>query len=209
MILDNTNILYCFISHKSEIKSDYLIISNMMESLNYDHYILVCGGDTNTFDNHILYLDCDDSYSGLPEKINKLYKYISKMQDVNYLTKLDRTVTLKRLVDPNLVKNKDYCGQSIRFINHPKASSYHFNKCSADSSWRNKLFFGKEIHYCLGGSYILSKKAIQIIANDNSYREHIYEDYYVGLTLHNNNINPHNITLKEYFYDINHLNIYG
>lgn len=202
-------ILYCFISHGSEIQSDKSIIKNMMRFLNYDNYIIVCGGEpTAKLEKNILYLDCDDSYAGLPEKINKLHKYIDEMLNIDYLAKLDRTITVKKLVDQNTIENKDYCGAVIQFINHPKTSSYHFNKCSKSSNWYEKPFIGKEIKYCIGGSYILSKKAIKIIAKDNSYSNHIYEDYYTASVLFDYGILPESINIKNYFDDINHPDIY-
>lgn len=205
-IIDN---LYCFISHREVIDTDKYIINNMMKNIGYDNYLIVVGGCSNAINidikNHILYLSCDDSYGGLPEKMNTLYKYINNRLNIKHITKLDRTVTINSIVTYDLIKDIDYGGRIIKFINHPKTSTYHFGKCEENSIWYNKPFTGPEIPYCLGDTYILSKKALRLLAEDNTFTSHIYEDYYVGTVLHNNQIIPKDINIRKYFYDFNHL----
>jgi len=202
------NNLYCFISHAKVIDADKYTICNMMNNIGYDNYLIVVGGSVDGINidikNHILYLNCDDSYAGLPEKMNKLYKYVYSLLNIKHITKLDRTVIVDNIIEYDTIKDIDYGGRIVKFINHPKSSTYHFGKCDENSVWYNKSFTGLEIPYCLGDTYILSKKAVGLIAEDNDYSNHIYEDYYVGTILYKNQIIPQNINIRKYFYDSDH-----
>ena len=84
-------------------------------------------------------------------------------------------------------------------INHPPCiTDWHFGKCSPDSFWNDKHYNGPCVPWADGGcSYILSKHAhsfIIQITNPNNLNTignlHIYEDMFIGIVLHNNNIFP-------------------
>lgn len=193
-------ILYLFISHNAVVVNDYHRISTMMQSLNYDHYLIVYGGEKHIENNYVVHINCDDSYAGLPSKTNKTMKYLSLNEKIDYVFKTDRTCIVKKIFDKTVIKDFDYCGRRIRFQN----PNYHKYKCEKTSPWYNKSFNGSEIIYCAGPGYILSKKAMKIIAKDENYTNHIYEDYYVGETLKKHNILGVDIPIKEYFYDPEH-----
>lgn len=197
-------ILYCFISHGSVVISDYLRIKTMMDKLNYNEYCIVYGGDKSIENDHIKHIECRDGYCDLPEKINKTIKHISKIKKYTYIFKSDRTGIVTRLFSESKLSNIDYGGNVFLFQN-PK---YHFSKCEKKSKWYNKPFNGKKVKYCCGGGYILSKKAANIIALNDSYAEHVYEDYYVGSILKQNDISPIQVDIKNYFYDPEHPNLF-
>lgn len=197
-------IVYCFISHSKVINEDYDRISSMMQSLDYNNYLIFYGGNYCKENEHIKYIYCDDSYIGLPNKINHMCKYINDNEsEIDFIVKLDRTVKIRKIFDYRNFPS-DYCGRLILF----RSGTYHFKRCEQHSKWYNKEFIGEPIFYCSGGGYVLSKKAINIIAKDNLYHNHVYEDYYVGFTLRQNGIVPKRISLKDFLYDPEHAWIY-
>lgn len=201
----NTNLCYCFVSHNSVVSQDYDRIKKMMHELDYDNYFVFYSGDRHIENDHVVHINCDDTYCGLPEKINKICKYIKQHKKINFLAKLDRTMTIKKIINYYDLDGIDYAGKPLKFGN----GKYHFNRCDRSSRWYNKEFCNERIFYCLGGTgYILSKKSINFIALDESYLDHIYEDYYVGHTLMKNKIRPHNFDIKTYFYDSCHPNLF-
>jgi len=193
-------ILYLFISHNAVVVHDYLRISAMMQSLNYDHYLIVYGGNKHIENNYVAHIECQDGYCDLPEKVNKSIKYIDNLNKYDYVFKCDRTGIIIKPFDDNVFSGTDYGGKKIQFGN----PDYHKCKCEKTSPWYHKSFNGDKIIYCSGGGYILSKRAMNIVAKDENYRNHIYEDYYVGETLKKHNIFGVDIRIKEYFYDPEH-----
>jgi len=176
-----------------------------MDDLNYNNYCIVYGGEKKLENNHVIHLDCDDTYCGLPNKINKTFKYLNIHKEFSHVLKIDRTCIFKKIIPPELLRHVDYCGRKIHNFGN-FASDYHFNrKCDPNSKWYNKLFHGKPINYCAGDGYFLSKRAINIIAQDKNYDNHIFEDYYVADTLREHEIFPMYFSIaKNYFYDPEH-----
>lgn len=194
-------ILYCFISHNSVVLEDYKRILRLMKKLDYDNYLIFYGGKKLIEDEKLININCNDGYCGLPDKVNKIYKYVStKRTETSYIIKLDRMVDILQLVKIEELIGIDYCGKLARF----SVPNYHFRKCEKSSKWYDKEFNGEKILYCQGVVYLLSKKAFNILANDESYEEHVYEDYYVGYTLKSKEIFPKNFLIKKYFYDPEH-----
>lgn len=208
---NKNNTLYCFVSHNDKIIEDTITIKNMMDKLSYNDYIIVYGGEKQHIqDDHVVYLDCDDSYCGLPEKINLMFKYVFSVDRYDYAIKLDRTTTIKKLL-PNHFP-AEYMGHIYMYIlNKPKTGKNHFGKCHENHKWYNKKFEGGEgILYCSGVAYILGKVPISIVASDDTlYKNNIYEDYYVGFLLRSKNIKPSALKLKDFFYDVEHPGIFN
>lgn len=201
-----SNILYCFVSHKSEIDGDIEKIKNMCYSVNVKDFLVVCGGAKNNFiENNTLYLACDDTYEGLPEKIYSLYRYINdNISGYDYYGKLDRLTHIKQPLLKSEVSG-DYCGSWVKVRDGFDGNrKWHFGKCSKGSIWNKKLYPGKFIPWCRGWGYFLSQKAASIVANNPPKLDyHIYEDLYVSETLLNfGSITPRNIkNLKNYIFD--------
>lgn len=193
-------ILYLFISHNAVIVSDYLRISTMMQSLNYDHYLIVYGGNKHIQNNYVTHIECQDGYCDLTEKVNKSIKYIHNLNKYDYVFKCDRTGVIIKPFDENALSGIDYGGKRIMFQNE----KFHYRKCEKTSKWYNKPFYGEKIIYCSGGGYMLSKKAIDIVAMNDSFLDYAYEDYYIGSIMNKNNIEPQNFKIKDYFYDPEH-----
>lgn len=180
------DILYCFISHETALKDDISRIGTLCACLNIKDYVIVCGNSSkNYIDNHILYLHCDDTYEGLPDKIHKMFAYLYNNQtEYEYYAKLDRLTIIK---NPLNISNMtgDYCGSWVKVKNGFDGDRlWHKNKCSPNSIWNNKPYPGEFIPWCRGWGYFLSRKAAGIISchpPDPNY--HIYEDLYVSQIL--------------------------
>lgn len=200
-----TKTLYCFISHGEKILEDKISIPIMMKSIELNNYFIFYGGKNYSIDHDkIIHLDCDDLYCGLPEKINRMFKYVVFNYDNNFYIKLDRTVKIhKPLKTEHML---DYGGYVHTFqANKEKSGKYHFKKCNVESVWYNKPFVGSQIKYCSGIVYMLSRDNAKIISEDNTvYKNHVYEDYYVGSILNTRDIYPKTLPIKEYYFDNEH-----
>lgn len=203
--LKNNNILYCFVSHQPAILNDVITISNNMKLLNYENYIIVYGGQNLSIDHpKVINLETTDDYCSLPEKINKAYKYISLLSDLDFdfVCKLDRTMSIHKLLDDNLLT--PYCGKIMKYNN----IRYHIGRCTENIKWNNKEFLYDNIPYAIGGvSYVLSKDNIKYIAkDDNEYKLHVYEDVYVGSLMLKKHISVQSFRfeINDYFFDANH-----
>ena len=180
--------------------------------------IIFCGSDIQEkfrYENRVLYLNCNDFYEGLPEKIicmiNSILKinvfnrftHIIKIDDHDALINYDRVINLSQMY----VNGNDYCGFLISGItnngDYLKEGTfyvnrrYHFNKCSVNSIWNNKEYSGIYVPYAWGGLYILSRKAMvyvnSIYNSDNIEiirQNHIFEDLMIGIILNKFGIKP-------------------
>ena len=67
----------------------------------------------------------------------------------------------------------------------------HIGKCSPDFKYNNIPYDGNYVPWCLGGwGYILSRKSIGLLKDDNNYKDEIYEDLYVAKVLRRKKIFP-------------------
>lgn len=202
-----TNVMYIFVTHKAKLQESQDRISKMMAEINNENYIIVYGGEHILLDkrNKILCIKADDSYAGLPEKINKLFTYIKYHPDFNsfsHFAKLDEDIIIK-----NCIKNLydiDYAGfvQSLLFN-----KKYHLNRCP-NSIWNHTEYTGRVVPFCRGGyGYVVSKKAINKIFPNNDYLHHIYEDLSIALSLYDKGIYPVNINIQDFFVSQDHKQI--
>jgi hypothetical protein len=201
------NLWYIFISHNKNITYDSYNISTMMNKFEYKNFLIFYGGKNLRIENeNVVNIDCYDGYCGLPEKINKAFKHCKKHINSDFIVKVDRTMRILKLINPFFIPYS-YCGHIVTFKN----TNYHFEKCKdTNCVWYNKSFNGEKIKYCSGGGgYILDRKCIDIIAQDDLfYRNNVYEDYYIGDLLKKYNILPEKMKLKNYLYDKNHEGIF-
>ena len=206
-------LLYVFISHTLNIDNVFLKIKNMMIQNNNENYIIVRGNitETNHYDpsKKILTISCNDKYEGLPEKILKTFKFLVDSPDFEEYThfyKLDDDMIIKKLVNHNELNHINYAGN----VQHVEGSrTWHLGKCSNNSKWNTQKYTGKFVPWCKGGyGYIISRFAINLIKNDNNYKENIYEDLYIGILLSKNNIRPISINpkfLQQFIYSPDHI----
>jgi hypothetical protein len=201
-------LLYIFVSCKSRIEKCYPRIKNMMNKLKNNNYIIVTGGHEKykySCNKHLLEINCNDYYEGLPEKIIKTYKFIYESGLFNNFThfcKLDDDMVIKQTINTSLLN--EYCGK----VNSNKSGDrkWHINKCSKDSLFNNREYRGPYVPWCLGGwGYFISRNILKILADDTKYYNEIYEDLYIAKILYNKQIYPTNLSnLSIYIYSKDH-----
>jgi hypothetical protein len=158
----------------------------------------------------VLYLNCNDHYEGLPEKMILMIEQILTMpefKNITHILKIDDHDTfftdenIKNLYNLNDLNFYNYIGQK-KIHNGPDTwSNYHFGKISPNSHWNNKEADVSNVTWLDGGcSYILSKKAMKKInkiynsSNINEVRENeIFEDVMIARLLSQNKINAHEV----------------
>lgn len=183
--------------------------------LNRDKNVIIfCGDNTIESDylleNKVLYLNCEDTYDYLPEKI---YRMIDALLDINeynnitHILKIDDHDTYFNFKTNDTIKKTvnnyiNYCGQKVQQYKKPHNSyignnRWHFNKCPKNSIWYNYPYLGEYTPWVDGGcGYILSRKSMMIIKNNfkdditKIYKNHIYEDLMIALILRKHKIYP-------------------
>jgi len=165
--------------------------------------------------NKILWINCNDYYDGLPEKIVLTIEEIlknPKFRNITHILKIDDHDTffnndhIENLYKCPDLQIYDYLGQKKNCWYKEKKCNYHFGKVPKYSYWHNRTTDISNITYFDGGcSYILNRKAMQLINNkynssniDELRVTEIYEDVMVGRILLNNNT----IKYKELNYEI-------
>jgi hypothetical protein len=163
----------------------------------------------------VLWLNCNDYYDGLPEKIILMIEEVLHNPEFSHIThilKIDDHDTdfndhvIKNLYNNNIVKNFDYTGQKLNCWHGNKTCSYHFGKVPQWSIWHNKTADVSDIVYFDGGcSYILNRHAMQIINRsyndsniDHLRNNEIYEDVMIGRIL----TNKHDVIYRQVNYGI-------
>jgi hypothetical protein len=180
----------------------------MMNELKNDNYIIVTGGHDEckySQDKHLLEINCNDYYEGLPEKVIKTYKFIYESKIFNNFThfcKLDDDIVIRQIINTSILT--EYCGNvhSTRTGNR----KWHINRCSKDSLFNTTEYTGIFVPWCLGGcGYIISRNSLKILSADTNYYNEIYEDLYVAKILRCKKIGPTNISdLSRYIYSRDH-----
>ena len=202
------NVLYIFISHQKGIQDER--IKQVMQDTG--NYLIIKGGySKNEYDKdkQLLKIKCNDFYEGLPEKVLKTYKFIVESPEFDkykFFIKVDDDMLIIKKLN-NLPYKHNYIG----FVERPPGSrTWHINRCSKNSHWNHTPYKGKFTPWCLGGlGYILSRKAIQAIKDDQRYLQHIYEDVYISLLLREKNIRPvHFKNIKNFMRSPDHILYY-
>jgi hypothetical protein len=202
-------LLYIFVSCKSRIELCYSRITNMMNELKNDNYIIVTGGNDEYKyyqDKHLLEIDCNDYYEGLPEKVIKTYKFIYEsclFNNFTHFCKLDDDMIIRQLINTSMLS--EYCGK----VNNNCTGNnrrWHINRCSKDSLFNTIEYTGPYVPWCLGGcGYFISRNSLKILSTDTNYHNEIYEDLYVAKILFDKQINPTNVSnLSIYIYSKDH-----
>jgi len=170
--------------------------------------IIFCGDKLQTdfiLEDRILYLNCDDNYEGLPEKIICMINAILNIEQFSNITHIikidDHDTNISNLIFnlqlmQDIIEKNDYLGQRISYAQCN--CDWHFNKCSPTSKWYNIPYYGNCKPWVDGGcGYILSINAIKLINSKYNPSNlqivsdlHIYEDVMIGLILYEFNIHP-------------------
>ena len=175
--------------------------------------IIVCGGELETdflLEGKILFLNCKDTYDGLPEKIVCAHTAISRLHAFDEITHILKIDDHDTTVTEDCIKKLEKHGSSL-LMNNPYIGQHIYSKCIGGhhigmcpgSNWNNRLYEGDSTPYASGGfSYILDRFASRKIVEEYSIydlesirEQHIYEDLMVALILKKHNIEP----IKAYY----------
>ena len=179
---------------QKNIENLIIVLGDLQEDVNY------------ILNDGFLYLKCNDYYEGLPCKIISLIDAILKIDkynDITHILKVDDNNTsftssiLESIEHNNCISTRDYIGQQVNIEGGDR--TYHFGKCTPNSYWDNREYYGRFNRWCDGGSsYILSRKAMNIINKrynidniEEVYKNEIYEDVMIANILNKSNIYPH------------------
>jgi len=158
----------------------------------------------------ILYLNCNDHYEGLPEKMILLIEQILNMpefKNITHILKIDDHDTyftddnIKNIHNLNELHFYNYIGQKKEYRPPNTWSDYHFGKISKKNYWNNRKGNVSNATWLDGGcSYILSRKAMKCInktynsSNINILRKReIFEDVMIGRLLASYNIHARQV----------------
>ena len=202
------NTLYCFITHQRNILNSHPRITQMMQQLGVDDYLVCYGGAISDYDinTKILQLRCNDYYEGLPEKVVCMFNFLNNSPLLNkydrYI-KLDEDITIHKIIPDTKILD-DYCGYV--FTPDHLNRYYHMGKCSPNSKFKDTPFEGEAAKsWCLGGNgYILSNKAMSLVSQDTDYYNEIYEDMYVAKILKRNDIDPKDFPNRRHYFSSPH-----
>jgi hypothetical protein len=155
--------------------------------------------------NKIFYLNCNDYYDGLPEKIILMIEEVLNNPDFSHITHILKIDDHDNWFNDDIIKNLynyyellvfDYIGQKLNHWTDVKNCKYHFGKVPEFSYWHNRTSDISDVTYFDGGcSYILNRKAMNIVNrvynSTNLYElrtTHIYEDLMIGQIVIGNNV---------------------
>lgn len=174
-------ILTCNVKRQQIIRKTYL---NDIKRIGYEYYFVI-GGEKNEIIGDILYVQVEEKYENLPNKMILAYQFIFKNRKFDYIYKLDDDVIVNfdRLEDIPYY-NFEYYGRLVGEKTFDRYS--HTNKVSNDSIWKNKKYnksyYGK--WYGGGFSYFISFNAINILINNSTLiKNDLLEDKAIGDTL--------------------------
>lgn len=159
--------------------------------------IFVIGGSSKSYlQEDFLYLNCNDYYEGLPEKVINAYEFCYNNLSFDYLYKVDDDVIVlpHKLLFTNIV-NKHYIGVPKNIDNNFNRF-WHRNKCK-NKNLNNIPYPLSKINlstiYAKGETgYFLSRYAIYLLLKHKNYIVlDLYEDKVIGDVLNKYNIYPY------------------
>ena len=186
------NVLYIFITHKGDYENT---LKNCRKNYKNKNYIVVVGGsDKNIIKDDTLFLKVNDLYEGLPEKVLKAFNFLSKHYEskkITHFCKLDSDMKIVKNFPEKLLSKYQYFGK-VQYTEGQR--DWGQNNFSADSRFKNEIYKGKYVPWCLGGyGYVVSLEAIGLIASKPvNYSYEPFEDLLLAKLLNEENIFPEN-----------------
>ena len=198
-------ILYIFISCRSRIEQCLPRITKMMKDIGSDDYIVVVGGTETKEDKHLVHIDCNDYYEGLPEKVIKTFKFVhdnARFGGYTHFCKLDDDMVIRQLLQTKQLD--DFSGKVNNSFDGNRR--WHTGRCSTNSTFNTTEYKGVYVPWCAGGNgYCISLESMKILAIAEDYYDEIYEDVYVAKLLRDRQILPVSIVNQsEYLYSKDH-----
>lgn len=177
--------LYVFITHKANLESSHARISKMMK----EDFVVVTGGSSKDHydeERRIAYLNCNDKYVGLPEKVMKTFHFLisdERFSEYTHFAKLDDDMVVSERFG---TIDGDYLG-NVHYVDGNR--QWHVGRCG--NFWDRIPYIGDFKPWCMGGyGYIVSRNALNKITPNHDYLDHIYEDVYIGILMNRAGITP-------------------
>lgn len=194
-----STVLYVFITHQAELEMTKQRVSKMMQGRNY---LIAVGGFDKTFQqDRILYLQCNDRYEGLPEKVIKMYQFIvtsTSYNGISHVIKMDSDMKFFSDIPRETLDMIVYGGRVESRLGN---RSWHIGRCSKGSRFNTRPYDGEYVPWCLGGcGYVLNRKALLILADATGYKDQIYEDLYVAKILRKHGVAPKSIDQMDRYF---------
>jgi hypothetical protein len=199
-IIKNKKIIFLInCSLKEKYLHRYKLLEHYLKSFNYEYFLLISGINKTGIKNNILYVNIDDIYENLSNKIYEGIKYIYQNTDYEYIYKVDDDFFK---VNINLDENEILTDYYANYIINNITRDYHRGKCfdnELNENNYNGIFYNK---YGAGGyGYVISRKSMFYIVNNKNYiTNELYEDKAIGDVLFKNNIFINNNNYKELKY---------
>jgi hypothetical protein len=183
-------ILNCVKYRYKALKQQDTWLRDIPSSLLYFHVI----GDPQlktafffAYDEHILYVNCDDDYNSLPRKIMWAFRAIESIYNYKYIFKTDDDqILIKNSFFDTLIKvlnNKNppvNYGGNIVNVTQPHISQYYRVHPELPTN-----IIIQPIRYCNGRFYFLSRDAVEYLLKQKKLIDQTYlEDYAIGFHLH-------------------------
>mgnify|MGYP002400825715 CR=1 FL=1 len=150
-----------------------------------------CVGEGEEIHEDVMVVPVKDSYENLHLKVlGGLKQLMAKHPDLTHVMKIDDDIVLS---NPEVIQGAvrkqhlDYCGAAI--LNSGVDSSVHQLKVNACSQPVSK-FVPSNIDFLVGGYYVLSKKAIDVLLNNQEPTQCILEDVNTAHVLGKQGIKP-------------------
>lgn len=191
--------LYAFITHQTNLDKCYERISSMMVT---DYVVITGGSIKDEFDEEkrILYLNCNDKYVGLPEKVMKTFNFLisdERFSQYTHFVKLDDDMKVLKRFE---TIDGDYMG-NVHYVDGNRG--WHVGRCG--NFWDKIPYFGEFKPWCMGGfGYVVSRDALEKITPNHDYLDHIYEDVYIGILMNKAGISPKMIDIKSFLFSPDH-----
>lgn len=156
----------------------------------YRYFVGAAGGGTAPLADDVVQLDCGDYYEDLPMKTFRALQWVREhYPHVDYVLKSDDDIVFDfervfRLYTSLCLRRVDYAGNVVHLGEHCKDTTYHYGKCHDKSKEVPFPYRVLPLHYCSGGGYFLSRRAVDAcLASESVYSGHLMEDMATGEAL--------------------------
>ena len=176
------------------------IRNTWIKDLNYykiKYYFIIGHNKKTEINGDVIYLDCNDGYDSLTNKVGLFTKYVFENTNYEYIYKLDDDcyLNLEYFMNINL-KDVTFLGKFISRNDYSPNWGYQYNK--------NKLI-EKSIYFDFFGGgygYIINRQCMKIICDNlNLFNSYFLEDVSIAKILYDFG----NIKAKELNYDTSNL----
>ena len=157
------------------------------------------GGTTPTqFDGNILRVCEDDTYEGLPKKIQSGIRWIyENMPDVCGIFKTDDDIHFHDIThlanEIHIHCHKPYWGITKDIVNKGIVGEHKIIKASSTFTGRPEY---QTATYCWGAGYWISRDAMAVVCKSDEFEKSFLEDVCMGYVLNSVGIFPHIVDIK-------------